>query len=64
MGPGEAGDLLAAHAGLPCVVDLVAQRLQAGAVDVAAGRQRHHAVQRRGQRPRHLGRDARHPVGH
>jgi hypothetical protein len=47
---GHAGNLLAANAGLPRAVDLVAQGTQAGTVDPARGGERGHAFQRGGQR--------------
>ena len=47
---GEARQLLADHAGLARLLDLVAQRAQAGAVDLAGGGEDVDALERGGQR--------------
>ena len=54
---GEARELLADHADLARLLDLVAQGAQAGAVDLAGGGEDVDALQRRGQRRRDLGAD-------
>ena len=51
---GEAGELLADHAGLARLLDLVAQGAQAGAVDLAGGGEDVDPLERRGQRRRDL----------
>ena len=52
---GEAGELLADHADLARLLDLVAQGAQAGAVDLAGGGEDVNPLERRGQRRRDLG---------
>ena len=56
---GEAGQLLADHADLARLLDLVAQRAQAGAVDLAGGGEDVDALERRRQRRGDLGADLR-----
>ena len=55
----EARQLLADHAGLARLLDLVAQRAQARAVDLAGGGEDVDALERGGQRPGDLGADLR-----
>ena len=59
---GEAGELLADHADLARLLDLVAQGAQAGAVDLAGGGEDVDPLERRGQRRGDLGADLGHEL--